>query len=280
MSITYEEALATLQSMFGEPWNRDTLDTVLRHQKGHMENTVDMILRHGNQDPDILIDQIESGIDPVQNATAADEELARQLAQQSSSTSSPTNRPSPTQNTTERIQSGKGKQITLPDDFLRPPGYKPGLTNSISDDEALARMLQDELFTEELRRNPDFAHLAHGRASNTRYPGQVGRSNDSGNANVNPATAAANRFGEFARSLTGQHQQPQRSDSTVPPSPNILEKISELGDNAKRRLQLLAAQFNANNNTNRTSIGEPGKKKAPEFRSLLDNMELAARKDL
>ena len=285
MSITYEEALSTLQSMFGEPWNRDTLDTVLRHQKGHMENTVDMILRHGNQDPDILIDQIENGIDPIRSVTAADEQLARQLAQQTAPLSENRNQASNVSSGNER--SGKGKPTTLPEDFLRPPGYTPGMTNSVSDDEALARMLQDELFTEELRRNPDFAHLAHGRASNSRLPGQVSRSNtnnNNSNSSVNPATAAVNRFGEFARSLTGQSTPQQRNDNAVPESPNILEKISELGDNAKRRLQLLAAQFNANNNSTRTSTVDSGNKRATEFRSLLDNdddnMELAARKDL
>jgi hypothetical protein len=282
MSITYEEALSTLQNMFGEPWNRDNLDTVLRHQKGHMENTVDMILRHGNQDPDILIDQIENGIDPLRSVTAADEQLARQLAQQTGPMPQNRNPSNPT-TTNERAHTGKGKPTTLPEDFLRPPGYTPGTANSVSDDEALARMLQDELFTEELRRNPDFAHLAHGRASNARLPGQSTRSNNTNTA-VNPATAAANRFGEFARSLTGQQTQQQRNDNTVTQSPNILEKISELGDNAKRRLQLLAAQFNANNNSSRTSSADTGTKRAPEFRSLLDNdddnMELAARKDL
>lgn len=284
MSITYEEALSTLQSMFGEPWNRDTLDTVLRHQKGHMENTVDMILRHGNRDPDILIDQIENGIDPVQSVTAADEQLARQLARQTTPMPENTNQSSSLTAANDRVHTGKGKPTTLPEDFLRPPGYTPGMTNSVSDDEALARMLQDELFTEELRRNPDFAHLAHGRASSARFPAQASRSNQSNNAATNPATAAANRLGEFARSLTGQQAQQQRNDNTVTQSPNILEKISELGDNAKRRLQLLAAQFNANNNNSRTSSADPGSKRAPEFRSLLDNdddnMELAARKDL
>lgn len=286
MSITYEDALSTLQSMFGEPWNRDTLDTVLRHQKGHMENTVDMILRHGNQDPDILIDQIENGIDPIRSVTAADEQLARQLAQQTTPISGNTNISGNVSSAPERVHVGKGKPTTLPEDFLRPPGYTPGMANSVSDDEALARMLQDELFTEELRRNPDFAHLAHGRASNARLPGQqVSRSNNNNNnTSVNPAAAAANRFGEFARSLTGQQTQQQRNDNAVPQSPNILEKISELGDNAKRRLQLLAAQFNANNNGSRTPSVDSGAKRAPEFRSLLDNdddnMELAARKDL
>lgn len=279
MSITYEEALSTLQSMFGEPWNRDNLDTVLRHQKGHMENTVDMILRHGNQDPEVLIDQIENGIDPIRSVTAADEQLARQLAQQTGPITRGRNL---TAATDEHTHTGKGKPTTLPEDFLRPDGYTPGATNTVSEDEALARMLQDELFTEELRRNPDFAHLAHGRASNARLVGP-------GNNAVNPAAAAANRFGEFARSWTGPPTQPQSrhgSNVTQSPTPNILEKISELGDNAKRRLQLLAAQFNANNNngSQNSSADAAGARRAPEFRSLLDNdddnMELAARKDL
>ena len=288
MSITYEEALSTLQNMFGEPWNRDTLDTVLRHQKGHMENTVDMILRHGNKDPDILIDQIENGVDPIQSVTAADEQLARQLAQQTMPLSANTSIPRNISSENERVHVGKGKSTTLPEDFLRPPGYTPGMTNSVSDDEALARMLQDELFTEELRRNPDFAHLAHGRGSNARIPGQRSNSNTSStasNTSVNPAAAAANRFGEFARSLTGQQPQQRNDNAISQQSPNVLEKISELGDNAKRRLQLLAAQFNANNNGSRTSSSvDSGTRRAPEFRSLLDNdddnMELAARKDL
>jgi len=34
MSISYEEALSTLQAMFGAPWTQDSLDTVLRHFQG------------------------------------------------------------------------------------------------------------------------------------------------------------------------------------------------------------------------------------------------------
>ena len=85
MSISYEEALATLEAMFGEPWSRETLDKVLRIEKGHMENTCDRILNYGSQnDPQVLIDRLESG-EPVGAPTAnisADEELARQLAGQ------------------------------------------------------------------------------------------------------------------------------------------------------------------------------------------------------
>ena len=61
------------------------------------------------------------------------------------------------------------------------------LQGGVMDDETLARMLQDELFSEELARNPDFAHLARGgrggrsgggsrrtTASNARIPGSSG----------------------------------------------------------------------------------------------------------
>lgn len=243
-----------------------------------MENTVDLILRHGNGDPQILVDQLESGIDPRQNSVAVDEELARQLSQGRDDSNSA---PAPD-------RSGKGWPTTLPEDFLRVPGVAPG-ANSFNDDEALARMLQDELFTEELSRNPDFAHLARGRSNATRPPAAASRST------VNPATAAANRFGEFASRFTGNKSQQQQNGSnrslnngSVPQSPNIMDKISEMGDNAKRRLQVLAAQFNASNERNAAAAAGTGTQQstgaATEFRGLLDedddNMELAARKDL
>jgi hypothetical protein len=307
MSITYEDALATLQSMFAEPWTTDALDSVLRHQKGHMENTIDLILRHGNGDPQALVEQLESGVDPRLVETAADEELARQLSaslQIPSSSLSLGNNNATTTETTHSNASriGKGNPTTLAEDFLRVPGF---VHNSLSDDEALARMLQDELFTQELSRNPDFAHLAgtgrSGRATHTRTAATSNHATSSATAGiVNPAMAAANRIGEFARGLTGgggggtsntpAAAPQQRSASlgsnnsnppTLSPQPNLLEKISELGDTAKRRLQILAAQFNANKSGGGGGTGTAGS--GGEFRGLLDdddNMELAARKDL
>jgi hypothetical protein len=301
MTITYEEALATLQSMFSDAWTRDLLDEVLRHEKGHMENTVDLILRHGDKDPKILVDQLAAGIDPLQNAAALDEALARQLSMGGTA-----NGPGRAGGGTAapRPRAGKGTPTTLPDDFLRIPGYTPPPHSSLSDDEALARMLQDELFTEELRRNPDFAHLARGR-SNVRMVSAPGGAAADG---PNPALVAANKIGEMARNFTANvnrslaaasashgHNNASLSSNADqdPMSPNIMKKLSEMGDSAKRRLQLLAAQFNA------TAAGADGtmmsgsgttnpttsEARRSEFRGLLDdddndNMELAARKDL
>ena len=174
MAITYEEALATLEAMFGDPWTRETLDAVLRHEKGHMENTCDRILSHGEKDPQALVNAL-------QHQPALDEMLAQQQQQQ---------QPSPPSSIEAVPKPSRGTPTELPEDFLRVPGFKyprssgrrggtsgaaaGGGAATVMDDETLARMLQDELFSEELARNPDFAHLARsgGRVPATGPPGQ------------------------------------------------------------------------------------------------------------
>lgn len=243
MAISYEEALQTLQSMFGDQWTRQHLDFVLRHQKGHMENTVDLILRHGAGDPQGLVDKLKSGVDPDAEARDRDEQLARQLAQGQE------------RQQQQQVAGGRrnrGTPTKLPGDFLRIPNA-PATPQSLVDDEALARMLQDELFSEELARNPDFAHLARGR----------------------PRTSGGMPTGRIPAVPRGAQSQ-QRTPGPPPIDvPAIMGKISELGDNARSRLQMLAAQFNAKNTSSPP---------AAERRGLLDDdtddMELAARKDL
>lgn len=172
MAISYEEALATLQAMFAEPWTRESLDAVLRHEKGHMENTCDLILEHGDKDPQILVNRLKAGGPEPQ--VAMDEELARQLAASRGGSRRSSN----------NSNQGRGTPTTLPIDFLRLPGYRPSASErnratptgnttdgQPMDDEALARMLQDELFSEELARNPDFAHLAGQRRVQQRANG-------------------------------------------------------------------------------------------------------------
>ena len=96
-----------------------------------MENTVDMILRHGEGSPESLLKQIEEGIDPQAQVVEADEALARQLSQ--AGRSAPSAAPQ---------KKGRGTPTILPDDFLRlPPGVAVAAPNQMSDDEALARML-------------------------------------------------------------------------------------------------------------------------------------------
>jgi hypothetical protein len=194
MSITYEEALATLESMFGSPWNRFHLDSILRHFQGHMENTVEAILAHGDKDPSLLLTNLKEG----NSHEAQDSMLAQQLAEQerqqhSLLLRSTNNQAGPSPSSTSSVsKAGRGVPTELPQDFLRIPGYHTSSSsnnntitanNQMDQDEALARMLQDELFSQELANNPEFAHLA----------GLGGRGGRRGGAPVVPRASTMSR---------------------------------------------------------------------------------------
>jgi hypothetical protein len=251
MTITYEEALSTLTAMFQEPWDEDLLDSVLRHFEGHMENTVDAILIHGDADPNILVRRLEAS---KSGATIEDmdAELARELAGASSDNTDRTlhtsnvnhSPPSGTRRSTVPASTStstsisddssslnrkaRGIPTTLPVDFLRIPG------NDMSSDEALARMLQDKLFQDEIRNNPEFAHLARG-----------GR-----------------------RVQAGQSHHHNSGE-------DFLKAVQELGENAKARFQIMAQKIKANieRTKNKSSFGEYSGSPvggAAERRGLLD----------
>lgn len=270
MGITYEEALATLEAMFADPWTRQSLDVVLRHEKGHMENTCDLILEHGERDPQVLVDRLRAGGPEPQ--VAMDEQLARRLAEPPRSSRDSSGRSSNNSNSNTAYQ-GRGTPTTLPSDFLRLPGYRPpsstgagtnrtaprtaGGAEPPMDDETLARMLQDELFSEELARNPDFAHLA-GRQQRQRSTRTRGVS--ASNARLPSAQAGAPLQNPFE-------------------GVNVMQKISSMSDGARRRLQLFANNFEnkiktINNPNNNGASGDSGLQEArgaaAERRGLLD----------
>jgi hypothetical protein len=153
MSLSYEEALSTLQSMFGETWSKESLDAILRHFEGHMENTIEAILNHGRKEPEALIAKLK-------NFTNLDEDLARQLEAQE-------HQQSTTTDSSATTKKGLGTPTRLPPEFLRIPGYS--LPSTVAADEQLARMLQDEILQRELANSREFGHLARS-ASRTNYP--------------------------------------------------------------------------------------------------------------
>jgi hypothetical protein len=218
MALSYEEALSTLQSMFGETWTKEGLDSVLRYFEGHMENTIEAILNHGTNDPQALI----SKLNPSNAVTDFDEDLARQLAreeqqqqqQQRQQQSSTTSSRAPITNTiTTTAKRGLGTSVELPAEFLRIPGYN--LPSTVAADEQLARMLQDEILQRELANSREFGYLARNTnaINRTNYPAPGGGT-----------VAAASAYSE---------------------GPNIMDKLAEMGDQAKSRLTLWAAQLNA-----------------------------------
>jgi len=250
--------------MFTEPWTRESLDAILRHTKGHMENTCELILEHGDKDPQLLVARLKAGGPEPQ--VAMDEELARRLAVSSTSNNSSTG----TRRSSSNAKQGRGTPTTLPNDFLRLPGYRyprseTNRTTATSssadgqamDDENLARMLQDELFSEELARNPDFAHLAGQRRQRQQQ-------------NRSPRVSASN-----ARLPAAQSGAPLQNPFE---GVNVMQKISIMGDGARRRLQLFATNFEAKmkGTTNPNGGGgasglQEARGAAAERRGLLDD---------
>lgn len=183
-----------------------------------MENTVESVLSHGDKPPQELIEKLKSGANNAAAATALDEQLARALSQGQSVTQSKSRSGgasgggAPSTAASQKNKGQRGAPTKLPDDFLRIPDrkYLSDSQSNLEGDEALARMLQDELFSEELARNPDFAHLAGGRRP---------RNSRQTDTAVNAATARSNVWngpGFPARNVGGQQQ----------PLPNIMEKLS------------------------------------------------------
>jgi len=125
---------------------------------------VESILGHGDKDPAILLEILKSG-NAVAN-TAQDQDLARQLAIQDrqQQQQQQTGRAAAAAAVSSTKEPGRGTPTDLAPDFLRIPGHNGGGV-VMDQDEALARMLQDELFSQELANNPEFAHLANSRGS-------------------------------------------------------------------------------------------------------------------
>lgn len=328
------------------------LDAVLRHHGGHMENTVETLLTHGEGTPDQLIQKLPSlpaggsapngssnasgGSNAASHNIDADEELARQLAAEAerqqqqergrrarstiappgtgmagimgsarqmfpgnqrrpmtSTVTAPKPVPKPAQTAPKRPPppagtKGRGTPAALPPDFLRIPGKKypvssadastannaisdptalasgPGGTGQMMTDEQLARMLQDELFQEELRNNPEFSHLA-------------GRRNQSARSAVGPG---GNRVAATSGQTTGRsHHGGAGGGGGVGwgERTDFFDRLSELGDNAKSRFQAFAASWNdPNAQTNRRPLfGGSGSQntvnRGNERRGLLSN---------
>ena len=120
---------------------------------------------------------------------------------------------------------GIGTHTTLPADFLRIPGQKypapatnpsnnnisdpiasasgPGGVGQMMSDEQLARMLQDELFQEELRNNPEFSHLAGRRNPRAGYPSGGGRGQSTGRSTYSGAAGGGGADALFEK-LSGK----------------------------------------------------------------------------
>lgn len=251
MSITYEEALSTLMTMFGPPWTDRTLDAVLRHHDGHMENTVESVLSHGNKDPQLLLIELRNLKLDIENQKADDEKLARELAKVDDQV---------------RIQSSiRGIDIKLWShiESLRSSNhlslekerteisnqhqhdlsiFSEGDKSVVNSDEAMARILQDELFSQELQKNPKFSYLDRSRG---------------------------NFLGERIPSVRDSNSICKPFSDRIQEKPGIMDIISDMGESAKRKLSLLASRLNKKYINQYGVIRINDKNKESEIESLL-----------
>jgi hypothetical protein len=166
MSISYEEAISTLKVMFPD-WDEETLSTVLVSNQYHVERTIENILSMSGE-------AVASPAPPTSQTPQRAHTSSFGAASAPAAPASSTQRrpvaaaaaPAPSEN----AKQYRGIDCTLPEDFLRPPGFQ----HRIFADEELAIMLQNELFQREVRAmfGDEFIHQASG--GNTRQQGTQG----------------------------------------------------------------------------------------------------------
>eukprot|EP01033_Poteriospumella_lacustris_P008159 gene8160-5875_t len=231
MSISYEEAISTLKVMFPD-WDEETLSTVLVSNQYHVERTIENILS--------MCGDADAAASTATNHAPSPPPAVQSPERRGSShvpAAAPAPAPAPAPSSATR-----GIKCSLPDDFLRPPGYQ----YRIFADEELALMLQNELFQREVRAmfGEDFVRqAASGNAAGRQHAPRQGAAAAGRNANT-PAEGASNTDGDLG----------------------ILKSISSMGGAARRNLSLLASRFSSGQQQTRN--GETGTSR--EFKPLVD----------
>lgn len=240
MSLTFEEAVTNLQVMF-PALDTGVIAAVLESNGGHMEHTVTQLL------------ELDAG------AAAGAPQPAKGKADGSGpGPAAPSKPPARTAPSSARAPvmhapaasaaaasssdaSGARRwRNPLPDDFLRVPAvgaaHTSSSSNQVMQDQLLAQMLENELFLEELRNNPEFAGYLFEEAdpdSRVRH--------------------RAHGAGAGRQAATG---------------PTWQERLASMGGGMKRKFNSLALRFKRNTGggarSSSTGGGDPS-----QYRSLL-----------
>eukprot|EP01041_Mallomonas_annulata_P010593 gene10593-22107_t len=212
--ITYEEASNMLCSMF-ESWDRDTLLEIFQGNNYHLEQTIESILAMEGV-TDIETDQSTSNI-ISQSQMETDVEYARSLSGHDETLPIPGPRPSRRQRSQSQHDSRsnyRGIRCSLPDNFLRPPGWI-----NVMEDEQLAIMLQNEMFRREVL-------SAMSPAQGEQFE-----------RNFQTNSTSTNRSHMHSGSA-GSAQDPNQDLG-------ILKGLAEMGEGMKKQLSALATRFNS-----------------------------------
>jgi len=231
-NISFEEAVSTLKVMFPD-WDEETLTTILISNNYHVERTIESVLTMSG---DTNVNPSEPAPAPSQapNAVNDTDLLGLNQPQERTLSGDAKNAPTPQWVTNESYGTSesryRGRMCSLPDDFLRPPGYSP----RIIADEELALMLQNAMFRKEAQRllGEDFVRGAQQNAG--------GRSDP-----------------QRRQSRPGANTT-QTANSDL----GIAKAFSSLGSAAKKNLSQLAERFSQSNKATRRDSGAPREFKA------------------
>lgn len=250
--ITLDDALASLKSMF-PTYEEDALRELLAANRNHIERTIEAVLMMEGEA------EIPSGVPPPST-----DDSAVSQGGPSSATSGPDTgdllfgtaddspKPEPKEGVVDTAQIQKatsnptkpgrrGVKVNLPEDFLRPPGWREN--NQTLGDEQLAIMLQNEMFQREVRANMGDDFVTRMRRTGGRDP------NGGASSSSSSSTSRQSQQGLDSRNGTGTAA--PRRDSV--PDMGIMKGLSSLSAGAKRNLNALAAKFDSKNKTTANS---------------------------
>ena len=234
--ISINEAVASLQSMFPS-YDEEVLRTLLAANHNHIEHTIEQVLvMEGGNDVGGAAAEPEPAPKEAPSAQFPTEDLlfgsaskpAPETAEQASVAKASSEAPA-------SVGAPRGVKVSLPEDFLRPPGWREN--NMTLGDEQLAIMLQDEMFQRQVAASmgDDFVtRMRKGgfRSSIGSPAGQTGVTNGSSSSS---SSSNGNGNGSGSNSNSG-------SMGSVPDM-GIMKGLSSMSSGAKRNLKALAAKF-------------------------------------
>lgn len=212
MSVSYEQAMQTLVSMFGTV-DREVIAMLLQNNKGHMENTIENLLAMTAGPADQAPPPRQQPQQPQARGSAP--QPARASQQQGRDEHKSGHPPSSASQRRPAADPSANDVYKLPSDFLQPPSYFEAIVGpapelmdpqmrmqrkssnveeiqaQIDQDHLLAQMLQDEQFMADLANNPErYGQQGGGGGAPPRQQQQQSQPQQQHGAPVTPARVA------------------------------------------------------------------------------------------
>lgn len=258
MALTFEGAVTQLQVMF-PAMDTEVIAAVLESNAGHMQRTVGQLLE---------IDAPADGPTPALTQPSPSPPKHPSPARGSTVTSTVTlgtgATPAPASTGAPRHHGHRGASSRrwrhpLPDDFLVVPGAGRAPVTSTPEDQMshdmmLAQMMEDELFLDELRRDPAFAAYLEAESE---FFGGRGRA-----GSMDGAGASHRQRRPRPRRSQAQARAAAARGTGAPSGTSWTSKLASMGDEMKRKFNTLAMRF-------RRRGGEEQGQDPMQYRSLL-----------